>query len=133
MKTVAALTTLLLASAGMAIAADTPFAAAKAQGQADATNPAYQEWYLGEMRPAFAPVFQSGLGRCARLAQGRELSSLGLVFVVRADGSVGEFFASDDTRFARCLEDTIRGGSFPPAPKDDFHFGLDLAPPPAAA
>ena len=124
----ATLALLVLAPFGGASASDTAFDTARALGREDATNPLFEEWYLGQMRPAFMPVFQTGLGRCASLARGRELVSLGLVFVVRADGSVGDFFASDNTRFASCLEDTIRRQTYPAAPKEEFYFGLDLAP-----
>jgi hypothetical protein len=126
----AALALLILAPVSGALASDTPFDTAKAQGREDSTNPMYQEWYLGEMRPAFTPVFQASLGRCASLARGDELASLGLVFVVKPDGTVGDFFASSDTHFARCLEETIRGQTYPQAPKDGFYFGLDFAPQP---
>jgi|GEM_PF-6199274 len=127
-----ALALLILAPVSGALASDTPFDTARTQGREDSTNPMYQEWYLGEMRPAFTPVFQASLGRCASLARGKELASLGLVFVVKADGTVGDFFASGDTKFARCLEETIRGQTYPPAPKDRFYFGLDFAPPPTS-
>ena len=126
----AALALLILAPVSGAIASDMPFATAKAQGREDSTNPMYQEWYLGEMRPAFTPVFEASLGRCASLARGDELASLGLVFVVKPDGTVGDFFASSESRFARCLEETIRGQTYPQAPKDGFYFGLDFAPQP---
>ena len=125
----ALLALLALAPIAGAAASGTAFDAAKAQGREDSTNPAYQEWYLGEMRPAFTPIFQGSLGQCAPLARGDELASLGLVFVVKADGSVGDFLVSRDTKFARCLEARIRKGTYPPAPKDSFYFGLDFAPP----
>lgn len=126
----AALALLIFAPVAGAIGIETPFDAARSQGREDATNPEYQEWYLGEMRPAFAPAFQAGLGRCASLARGEELTTLGLVFVVEADGAVGDFFTSADTEFARCLEESIRARTYPPAPKDGFYFGLDFAPHP---
>lgn len=126
----AALALLIVAPVSGAIETDNSFDIARSQGREDSTNPKYQEWYLGEMRPAFAPVFQASLGRCASLARGEELTTLGLVFVVEANGTVGDFFASADTQFARCLEETIRGQTYPPAPKDGFYFGLDFAPQP---
>jgi len=125
----ATLALLALAPFAVVAASDAAYDAANAQGVEDATNPAYQDWYLGEMRPAFTLVVEASLGQCASLARGNELSSLGLVFVVEADGSVGDFFSSRDTDFARCLEAGIRTGKFPPAPKDGFYFGLDFAPP----
>lgn len=132
MKTRAAVISLLFfAPISGAFYSGTPFEVARSQGREDSTNPMYQKWYLEEMRPAFVPVFQAGLDQCVSLARGRELTNLGLVFVVKADGGVGEFFASSDTRFARCLEETIRGQAYPPAPNDGFYFGLDFTPQPA--
>lgn len=122
-----------LTPVGGAFASDATFDMAKSQGRDDSTNPAYQRWYLEEMRPAFTPIFQHSLGRCVPLARGNELISLGLVFVVKADGSVGDFFASRETKFARCLEDAIRARTYPPAPKDGFYFGFDFAPQSASA
>lgn len=113
--------------------ASTSFEAAKDLGRADSTNPAYEDWYLNEMRPAFSTVFQRGLGQCAHLASGNELTSLGIVFTVRPDGSVGRFFASRGSKLAACLETQVRGTTFPPSPKEEFYFGLDLAPPPSRA
>lgn len=124
----AALALFFLAPVGTAFASVTPYEAARALGREDATDPLYQAWYLGQMRPAFIPVFRAGMERCASLARGKELTTLGFVFGVQEDGTVGQFVASRDTRFARCLEGVIRGQTYPPAPKDPFHFGLDLAP-----
>src|SRR5690606_3133764 len=124
----AAFALLMLAPVSGALGVDTSVDAAKAQGREDSTNPMYQDGYLGEMRPAFAPVFQVSLNRCASQARRDELTSLGLVFAVKADGSVGDFFTSNDSSFARCLENTIREHTYPPAPKDEFYFGLDFAP-----
>lgn len=125
----ATLALLILAPVSGAIGSDSRYETARSQGIEDSTNPLYQDWYLGEMRPVFSSVFQTGLDRCTSSARGNELTTLGLVFVVDSDGAVGEFFASDDTRFARCLEATIRGQGYPPAPKEQFYFGLDFAPP----
>lgn len=128
----ATLALLILAPVSGAIGSDTPYDTARAQGLEDSTNPLYQDWYLGEMRPAFSPVFQTSLDLCTSLARGDELATLGLVFVVNSDGTVGDFFASGDTEFARCLEETIRGQTYPPAPKERFYFGLDFTPPPTS-
>ena len=102
------------------------YSAARAQGVADSTNPDYQDWYLGEMRPAFNPVLQQGLNKCAPRARANELTSTGFVFVVKRNGTVGDFISNKNNGLSHCLESQIRAASFPPPPIDELYFGLDF-------
>ncbi len=125
-----AVLTTLVVSAGAAHAAELDYATAMAQSKEDALNPAYRDWYLNQMRPAFSAAVREGLAACVPMdAQGRP--AMGMVLVVDDTGAVRQSVARGDSTFDRCLQGKLVAHRFPAAPKADFHFGFEASASPA--
>jgi hypothetical protein len=115
-----------------ASASATSYDEAKRISRKDATDTTHRDWYLGQMRPAFRQLFEPLLQACAASTKATEPPSFGLVFVVSSSGLPGRLFWREHSDLTRCLEEGIRRMSFPPAPKNEFYFGLEVAAPVAS-
>lgn len=119
-----AVLTTIVTSVSPAHAAGLDYATAMAQSKEDALNPAYRDWYLNQMRPAFSAAVRQGLAECVPLdAEGRP--AMGMVLVVDDTGAVRQSVARGDSTFDRCLQTKLAAHRYPAAPKADFHFGFE--------
>jgi len=96
--------------------------------KSDSLNPEYREWYLREMRPAFSQYFRSSVAGCLKGTQSNETLTFGLVFAVDRSGKVRRVFWKASTALTACLEAGLREATFPPSPKDEFYFGMEVKP-----
>jgi hypothetical protein len=119
--------TLLLAALCFEASAIENYAEASAQGKLDATNPAYREWYLNEMRPAFSKVFGPSLNECISVATNAETKAFGLMFTVTPEGVLQRAYWKTPGEFAACLEKRLRAVRFPASPIPEFYFGLEAS------
>jgi hypothetical protein len=113
----------LCATVAMSASAS-PYDDAQPQARADALDPVTRDYYLRELRPAFGSVFQALLNACAGTLLPDTQSSFGMVMTVTPEGRVKQVLWRTASAFTACLEPGIRAASFPPAPKDEFFFGL---------
>jgi len=102
----------------------TPYEDAEPQAKADALSPVTRDYYLKELRPSFSALFQSLLDACASRVSADTQSSFGLVFTVTPQGTVKQVLWKTPNQFTECLEPGLRAAKFPPAPKEEFFFGL---------
>lgn len=121
------LVTMCLAGACLA---NSSYEEAYAQAKADTLNPQYRQWFTQIMQPAFNPVFQSLLNKCV-IRPPETMQGFGIVFAVSLEGTVTQISWKSPNSFTACLEPRIRTALFPPAPKKDFFFALEVLPAPS--
>jgi hypothetical protein len=120
---------LMLAGLAGSACAQQSFADANALAKADSTAPATRDWYLQSMRPAFRQVFEPALSSCAGQAVQQDVQKgFALVFTVTSEGRVKQVLWDAETTWTACLDKTLRDASFPPAPKPEFFFGVEIRP-----
>lgn len=113
----------LLAGFVGAAAANSNFEHAFDKAEVDSVNPALRGWYLLTLRPAFRSSFHTILGECAPIDP-EALRDFGLVFTLSTTGRVKTVFWKNVDAVTDCMDVRLRSTEFPPAPQDDFHFGL---------
>jgi hypothetical protein len=101
------------------------YAQAQAQSKEDALNPAYREWYLSQLRPAFTTVLSQALAACLPMDVS-ERPGLGLVMVLDQDGKVSKTLMRGESPVYNCLQGKLETHRFPAGPKADFHFGFEI-------
>ena len=108
--------------------AELAYTLALRQARSDGSNPAFQNWYQNQMRPAFNRQFGAALQQCAAQFESKGARAIGLVFTVDASGAVNHLTWRETTRFNQCLEPLLRQQRFPAAPREQFHFGIESNP-----
>jgi hypothetical protein len=126
MRTIVAL--VFLISNHFATAAEMTYVEAQAHGRSDSQNDEYRQWYLEEMRPSFRRQFQLLMGSCLGSSPPSGPLGFGLVFTVNTTGRVERVIWKETSPFTFCLEAGLRTVTFPPAPKAEFYFGLEVQP-----
>ncbi len=105
--------------------AELNYATALAQSKADASNPAYEDWYWSLMYPAFKGARRQALAECLPL-NNEGLPSIGQVLVLDTTGAVRQSVARGDSALDRCMQSKLSMRRYPAPPKPDFHVGYEL-------
>ena len=104
------------------------YAQAFRQAKSDTTHLEYQRWYRDQFFPDFNRFFEAALRKCSAQVGHVGPLVMGLVLTLDRRGAVTRVAWREETAFSKCLEPLIQQQRFPPAPKDDFHVGLESNP-----